>query len=101
MKPELNSFFYFISRLSFNMKIYAIVIHLIYIFLAIINLLANVDADSGDLVTPWTPYRTRTKAPPHFSLYDLFNLPKGEVAAGQYIRRCITCDMPRLFKAKH
>nr|XP_027204406.1 uncharacterized protein LOC113798116 [Dermatophagoides pteronyssinus] len=83
------------------MKIYAIVIHLIYIFLAIINLLANVDADSGDLVTPWTPYRTRTKAPPHFSLYDLFNLPKGEVAAGQYIRRCITCDMPRLFKAKH
>ncbi|KAH7643526.1 hypothetical protein DERF_011103 [Dermatophagoides farinae] len=83
------------------MKILASVIKLTCIFSIIINQLANVDADSGDLVTPWTPYRTRTKAPPHFVLYDLFNLPKGEVVGGQYIRRCFTCDMPRLFKAKH
>ncbi|KPM03658.1 hypothetical protein NH340_JMT02027 [Sarcoptes scabiei] len=66
-----------------------------------IILIDSVRNDSGEYVTPWTPYRTRTKKPPHFTLYDLFNLPKGEVVGGQYISRCFTCDMPRLFKGKH
>ncbi|KAI2807725.1 hypothetical protein BLOT_005664 [Blomia tropicalis] len=70
-------------------------------FVVFLVMVPLIQADSGEYVTPWTPYRTGTKKPPHFSVMDLFNLQPGEVAGGQYIRRCITCDMPRLFPAFH
>lgn len=71
------------------------------LLLTLCLLVVLVEGDSGEFVTPWTPYRGPTRKVPHFSFWDLFGLPDGEVAGGHYIRRCITCDMPRLFKAFH